>query len=190
MIDGLQLQSTGTDEPLLLNDAKQWLRVPLAVTVEDTNIQTLIDSCIREIEDTTRVAFVQRQWLQVLDNFPIDVLQLAWWPIRSLDVFTYYDGGGNLQTLNSSQYQFDAVRGFIAPPPNQVWPLVQLGRLAPLSLKYTVGHTDITRPASFLTTLRMLITHRYVNRQEMGIGELPMGIKDAIVSLKRGNYPG
>ena len=57
-------------EPLLLLDVKNFLKIPLGQTNDDTFVQELIQSAREEIEDETGRSFINKGYRQVLDAFP------------------------------------------------------------------------------------------------------------------------
>lgn len=57
-------------EPLLLNDVKNFLKVPPGVTADDTFIEELIQGAREEVEGYTGRSLVNKGYRQSLDSFP------------------------------------------------------------------------------------------------------------------------
>lgn len=117
-------------EPVSLTLAKQFLRLPKSLTLDDTIISGMIQSAREEGERESGRVLAQRQFCQVRDSFPyyIDTIQgqqafppnyysaprysttlwnysqmikLAESPLMSVDEFVYIDNNGNPQTLTA-----------------------------------------------------------------------------------------
>jgi len=99
----------------------------------------------------------ERQLLSATYNLPVewlgwhqDHLELPRPPLQQVVSVTYLDGGGNLLTLDPSQYLVRTPRrqpGYIERAPFVWWPSVQLDRHYPITVQFTAGHGPSTTVA-------------------------------------------
>lgn len=67
---GLTLLTPPAGEPLLLSDAKEWLRIPPADTSQDITLNRLLTTARKLIEDTFNRQLVTATWQSNHDRFP------------------------------------------------------------------------------------------------------------------------
>jgi uncharacterized phiE125 gp8 family phage protein len=110
-----------TDEPLTVQEAKDWARI--TESEDDDLVQGLIRAARCHVEQLTGRALLTQTWDLYLDCFPwqIDVPRP---PLQSVTSIKYIDTEGVLQTLASSEYTVDAKSepGRIVPAYGKVWP--------------------------------------------------------------------
>ena len=141
-------------EPVLLRDAKAWLRLDPTDTTEDALVTALIVSARELCETYTSSKFVKQTWRMYLDAFPgyldprspsVQSLRSsstgAWFwmgtmwgiglpfgPVQSVSAVAYNDANGNLVTLNAgTDYNVDvySTPARVMPIWSQFWPMTQ-----------------------------------------------------------------
>jgi hypothetical protein len=67
---GLTIETPAAQDPVLLADAKNFLRIDSFMTDDDTLISALISAATATCENWTRRSFIQKKFKQTLDAFP------------------------------------------------------------------------------------------------------------------------
>jgi hypothetical protein len=198
-VDELKLQCRidGPDEELLLAD---------------------LGKAARElVEHDCRRALIQRQFKLVADQFPYwgqldrqsiertsqatgvfygGGILVRRCPVVSVDVFSYIDTTGALQTLASdgSAYITDVISepGRIYPAYGIAWPISRWQNNA-LQITFTAGYgtTVSTVPSRARNAIKMLASHWYWHRESVGIvgDEIAQGYQACVNSLRWSGSP-
>ncbi len=90
-------------EPIGLNQAKAHLRVD--GDADDELIFGLISSARAFAEETTGRALISQTWVQKLDAWPEGKVELSRPPVQSIVSIEYLDTEGDLQTMDSADYE-------------------------------------------------------------------------------------
>ena len=100
----LRLVTAPNEEPVTLNEAKDWLRV--SGSEEDFLINSLIVTARQNVEAFLQRAVITQTWELGLDEFPsCKKLTLPFPNLQSVGSVKYYDSENSLQTLDPSSYQ-------------------------------------------------------------------------------------
>ena len=184
-----QVITPPAQEPVLLADAKQHLRVD--TTADDLYIEGLITACRFHLEQQYDIALITQTLQLNLDYFPYWWLwrgsstnTYSWWadqawytqillrgPVQSIGSVKYTDPSGNPQTLSSSVYSLDQYSrpGRLCPARNQMWPATAQATVNAVQVQFTTGFgpADTDVPGDIKAALKMLLGHFYENREEV-----------------------
>lgn len=137
----------------------------------------------------------QRDWWPGMFPGYYPVIVIPYEPFQSVVSLSYYDMGGNQQTLTyGTDFEgwLDHSPPLLYPFPGTLWPFTQTGRLPGVTLQFNAGYTDITRvPAKARAAMRLAIGYWYEHRgdsedpTELG---LPAGAIRLLRSLHTGYY--
>lgn len=169
-----------TFEPVLLADAKLWLRIETADTDQDDVITLLITAMREYAEELTGRAFAERVLELRMDGFPSDggVIELPYPPLRSVSSISYVDSEGVLQTLDSSPtgWQEDNIAepGRVMPLSTATgWPDTLSGELGSVRIRYRAGYPSAGAiPKKVRTWMQMRLTTLFENREQVVTGTI------------------
>ena len=150
-------------EPVTLAQAKDWCRIPAAVTKDNDTITALIQAAREQVETFTRRQLVTTVWEVIYDRFPgpygaggnlfgffgfetFGFFELPKNPVQSVDEIRYIDTTGTEVTLANTEYivDVDAEPARITPAVDTFWPATDI-RITTVKVKFTAGyglHTD------------------------------------------------
>lgn len=176
--------SPSTITPFTLEEVKDHLRQ--TSSDDDFYIQQLIDVVISAAENITRRALYTSTWKLYLDAFCGEVYLPMAAPLQSVTHVKYYDTGGTLTTLDSDDYQVDAIGApaRISPAPTLAWPSIQFGRYNAIEIEYVAGRTkrhDL--PPALKQAMLYHISHLYDVREPVVIGTIIANIPHTLMSL-------
>lgn len=95
---------------------------------EDDYIQSLIDTSLRMCQSYTQRRILPETWKLHLSAFPWGAIELPYPPLIEVTSIQYYDGDGDLTTLDADDYFVDApagpeaVRGWVRLIDGVSWP--------------------------------------------------------------------
>jgi uncharacterized phiE125 gp8 family phage protein len=123
----------------------------------------------------------------------------SWWtgelrvprpPLQSVTSITYYDSGGNLQTLSTSQYIVitpTRMPGTLQRFPLSWWPAHQSDRIYPITINWVAGYSASNASYPLPPTLRqamlLLIGWWYLNREAALAGLVSEEIQHGVERL-------
>lgn len=203
----LRLLTAPTSEPVLLQEAKDWMRV--SDSAQDAVVTSLIVAARWEVEKYTRRSLIATQWKMQQDAFPpinlanINLERFSMYatennggeiafprsPLISVDSVQYLDGNGSTQTMvNGTDYMVDLNpdHARIYLPFARIWPVVYPQQNA-VSLTFTAGYgaTAAAVPEGLKTVIKLYVAHLYENREPVlttgPVGEvIPMHLRDML----------
>lgn len=181
-------------EPVLLADAKLFLRVDDDMDADDTLIELLIGAARRYGETLTGRSFITQQWRLVEDCFPgcNGYLELERGTVQSVQSVTYLDMGNVWQTVDPQTYVADlaSVPARIGPVFGQIWP-IPMPQMASVRVDYTAGYgtAGTAVPAGIRQWILLRVSTLYEHREEAEIvarGRLePMPFVDGLLDPYR-----
>lgn len=147
-------------EPITLNQAKTWLRIPLEELDYDSEIQRLISSAREYGESLTRRSFVTRSYLwKIHYRFPGGYLRLPKYPVQSVESIEYYSDEV-IETVDPADYLVDS--GFISYI--ESWPETD-DRLGAISIEFIAGHSATNPlPKPLVDGMLEYLTYRFAKR--------------------------
>lgn len=177
-----RLSSSGTIvEPITLTDAKNFLKIPLAVTADDALVTDLISDARTRCEQAVSRTFVQASYQMVFDTWPpfsasmgtlvASILSTGtpflyggfnwekyavvfpFGPLISVDSISYIDPGGNTVSLDPSP-SANNVR-IVAGTPG--WMIPAFGKVFPIT-QPTIGNVTIDFTCGMITNPSLIGT--------------------------------
>lgn len=188
MPNRLTLVSAGS-EPLTVAEARAHLW--LDSTSYDTLLTTMISAAREYLEEVTSRTLTLATWDYTLAGFPAGVapIYLPRPPARALTSVTYVDASGTSQALSGVQFTASTEPALLLPARNTVWPVVAIGHVAPVVIRYTAGYTAL--PARVGLAMRLLVSHLFENREattQQALTAIPYGLGGFIRTLAWGRY--
>ena len=152
-------------EPILLADAKAWLRID--TTAEDDSVSMLITAARLIVESTTRKMLLTQVWRLVGDAWPQgNLIRIPLAPLRGVVAIRVLDATGAAQVVAPALYVVDASPDgarilFTAspPPPGQAIAGIQID----VSVGYGAAAASVPEPLR--QAMRMLVARWYENRR-------------------------
>jgi uncharacterized phiE125 gp8 family phage protein len=142
-------------------------------TVEDPWFADKVKAATGLAESYLNRGLMPQTWKLAQDRFsPIIWLPMAA-PLNGDPTVQYYDGDGNLQTVDPSIYLVDVVSepARLVLAPGKVWPVIQPRRASAVPVTYPVGFADASKiPAEIISGELLLIEHWYTNRGAALVG--------------------
>jgi hypothetical protein len=152
-----------TQEPVSIAGMKQWMRVPVSVTSDDSAIGMLITAARESAEAITGRAIAQRTFCMVLDGFPYNYADSAFWiaqdcraglfsrerqiklpgpPVMSVDGIVVVKSDGTTETLEQdTDFILDRISepARVTPMPGSDWP-ASLYVANAVKINFTAGY--------------------------------------------------
>jgi len=167
---GYLIQKQPEDEPLTLEEVKEYLRVD--TDSEDDLITSFIIAARRQVEARTYRPLITQSWLLSLDFSEIsDIVEINKFPLQTVDSIKYFDIDGNIQTIDSSKYIVDKnsnpCRVQFTDLPSTI-----KNQINAMQIKFTCGYGDLASdvPDDIKLAMKFIIGHYYENRQDVVTG--------------------
>ena len=167
---GYLIQKQPEDEPLTLEEVKEYLRVD--TDSEDDLITSFIIAARRQVEARTYRPLITQSWLLSLDFSEIsDIVEINKFPLQTVDSIKYFDIDGNIQTIDSSKYIVDKnsnpCRVQFTDLPSTI-----KNQINAMQIKFTCGDGDLASdvPDDIKLAMKFIIGHYYENRQDVVTG--------------------
>mgnify|MGYP000735889905 CR=1 FL=1 len=165
---GVKTTDKTSAEPVTLAEAKQWCKVELAITEENTIITELITSARQLCEGYSCISFTPKTVIAILNNSGGGV-ELPYGPVKDSPEITYFDStavaitdiilqGDEFKYIESPCYDF-------------------------IKATYETGYT--TLPLNFKTALLQQIVYSYENRGDATIQGLSPMVKQSLKPYRR-----
>lgn len=173
-----------TEEPVTLAEAKMQVRLDEA---DDAPLlPSMIGSARRKVEEFTRRQLVTATFTLKLDRFPLGpTINVPRPPLQSVSSITYVDPDGDVKTLATSVYSVDtdSQPGRISLAYGQVWPAIREQDNS-VVITFPCGYGAATAvPDTFKDAIRLLIAHRWENREAVVTGMVAKELPEAVTSL-------
>lgn len=167
---GYLIQKQPEDEPLTLEEVKEYLRVD--TDSEADLITSFIIAARRQVEARTYRPLITQSWLLSLDFSEIsDIVEINKFPLQTVDSIKYFDIDGNIQTIDSSKYIVDKnsnpCRVQFTDLPSTI-----KNQINAMQIKFTCGYGDLASdvPDDIKLAMKFIIGHYYENRQDVVTG--------------------
>lgn len=193
-------------EPLTLEEAREYLRLPPDLHTEDALVHALIYTARVTLEAATNRAWLTQRWSLGLDGFwsvtprhshpGLDafwgVLRLPKNPVQAVVSIQYVDTAGATQTLPPANYQVDVATkpARIAPAYGTVWPAIRPVFNA-VTIVYDAGYGDNLEdvPEPLRVAMRLMVGTLWENREMFVAGEaatalMPFSVRQLIAAHK------
>ena len=171
-------------EPVSLADMKEHLHYD--ATDQNDRIEALISAARSMVESETNRALLTQGWTMILDAFPAGgLIRLPNPPVQSITSIAYTDNNGDAQTVDSDNYQLDAISqpGRLAPARGLSWPSdADSETLGAVVISYQAGWTTAaTVPNELVHAIKLLTGHWFENLEgvvtEGTPKELPFAVR-------------
>lgn len=170
-------------EPLMLDEAKAFLRVEHAV--EDELIASLIKAARMAVETATRRALITQGFRIVLDAWPAgDRIPSPVSPLRSLTGARVRAANGSATDLNLAAFTLDTAssvihfdRGLVSEPGQPI---------AGIEIEVTAGYGEdaASVPEPLRQAMRFLVARYYAQRDRIEKDELPETVRALLASYR------
>jgi uncharacterized phiE125 gp8 family phage protein len=183
---GLKLITAPAVLPVSVADVRTWGRIT-TVTGEFTEavLEDRIKAAVELAETFTGLSFIHQTWSMFLDGFPAWEICLPKPPWDSITWIKYYDTSDVQQTMDSTDYIFDAVQGRLTPAISGSWPATST-RINSVDIKFVSGFgaTGADCPAQVRECLLEIVEDRLKNRG--GMFKIAPGTLEKLQSLWTG----
>jgi uncharacterized phiE125 gp8 family phage protein len=158
----VKLTDTGA-EPCTLAEAKEWCKIELNISEENTLITELIKTARLQCEGYTNVSFVEKTVIAILNN-SIGGIELPYGPLKTFTSLINEDG----KTLTvDTEYKLQG----------ELFKTIKNPLDSYLKATYVAAYT--TLPTNFKTAVLQQVAFLYENRgdvtnKEMGLGSMAM----------------
>jgi uncharacterized phiE125 gp8 family phage protein len=158
-----------------------------ATSTEDDLITDMITEAREYCENYQNRAYINQTWDFYLDEFPDDgIIKIPRPPLSSVTSITYYDSANALQTLSASYYVTDTTSepGRVCLAYGYTWPTTY-DRPGAVIVRFVAGYGAAASavPRRVKNAMRLLIGHRYQNREAVLVGSISKSIELAVESL-------
>ena len=166
------------------SDLSDWVRENCHL--EDGNLRTMFDGAIDLFERLSGFQIKEKTVIGTLDGVPKGALEIAEWPLKSVDQISYFDRNGEECIFDASRYNVDLKNGLIQLNNGEYWECY-VRPFSSYCIKYSVGTDKLEgRPRQ---AVLMLLGHFYENREASIsgtiIGDVPLGVETIMRSMKR-----
>lgn len=164
----LKIIQQTTNEPLSVDEIKNWLRISPSDTADDTDLGTLITAAREAIEQYTRTAIVTTTFEYTAPSG--NYLELPRPPLVAATKVEIIRDGVTSE-MDASMYRVDPVT-----EPARLY-LKQYPHADYVKVTYTAGYTNI--PKGLLIAIKQLAGYWYKQGRQSG-GEIPAYIKEML----------
>ncbi|MFH1806832.1 MAG: hypothetical protein ABID63_18280 [Pseudomonadota bacterium] len=184
----VSLTTPPAERLVTLAAAKAQLRVPDAFTADDDYINGLVLAAESYLDGRQGIlgrALITQTWTGTIDDCFPEQITVPLPPLQSVTSIKYIDGDGAQQTLAAETYQViaNAEPGLIVPAFGQSWPTVRRQRQA-VEVVFVAGYGDAAGlPARVRQMVLFLISHWYINRVPVNIGNIVNSIPQTFDAL-------
>ena len=175
-----------------LDELKDWLKIPLANTAQDSVLEDIIKAVTRNAEIYTKRDFISKEYKTFRDFFGDDQevhlsflqtqrsIQLRRTPVGSIVTVQYTNSDNVLTLVDSSVYYFTETNGsefsLLQPNPDKSWPSdLQTQRLQNVQINFTAGWAGAAEFKFMWPDLwQALLAHMasvFVNRGDCSVSE-------------------
>ena len=161
----LSLITPPASEPLMLGEVKNDLRID-----DDDNdafLEGLIIVARDFVESATNRSLISQTWDFCGDRFTAEIM-LPKPSLISVESISYVDTAGDVQLLDPSVYQVDAVSvpGRVRPAYGQQWPTTR-DQMNAVTIRFVSGYASrLLVPRGIKQAMVLLIGHYFKNREE------------------------
>lgn len=168
----LDLVTAATSEPILLDEAKDHLRVDIGA--DDGLIQSRLKAARQAFEKAYMIAFMTQTWDWYLDDFPATTFDIPIWPLASITSIKYTDEDDAETTYNSANYRVDTISrpGQVVLKSTASWPSVTLKEVNAVVIRFVAGYTSRSNvPEPVKAALLLVLGDLYELREDTLVNE-------------------
>ena len=164
------LKTPPAEEPVTLNEAVNYLKLPTTPSVETDLVTRCIKAAREDMENEYSVAMITQTWTQRMSCFPSGrCIELRRRPLQTITSVKYRDESDSQQTLSASDYIVhpQPVYGLIEIKQDKSWPST-FERLDAIEIEFVAGYGAAAAvPSRLFQELLLRLTEKYENRGEM-----------------------
>ncbi len=185
---GLEQTTAPAVTPITLDEAKEHLRIPKAITGDDAYLERhLIPSAWQYVEKETQRQLITATWQLTLDCFPPWTIKVPKPNLISVTTLTYINTAGTSTSLTENTdfiISTSSKPGRITPAYTKSWPTTRQVMDA-VTLTYTAGFGAAANsiPEDIIHAMFLLLGHFYENREATIVGVTNKKIELAVTSL-------
>lgn len=197
---GLQVHTEPTSRPVTLREVKSHLRL-LGNDADDEYLDNLIRTATEFVETKTLRTLIPTTYIMSIDQFPYNIatrniphdhkrgaIILPRNPVISLDLFTYVDDEGNVNSITNAILDINQIPARVVPARNEVFPFADYYGLSSVKLRFTAGYANGNYPYLARQAIMYMVSHFYELREPVNVGnivtDVPMTIKTLLNRLK------
>lgn len=160
---GLKLITPPIEEPVSLPSVKEHLRLEVADTTFDNNLNDLIATARTEAENFQNRAYMERTYDLALDSFPAMPFELPMPSLVSIESIQYTDEDGVITTIPTTDYIIDLISepGRIAFAKEKSWPSVTLQSVNGVVIRFVAGSGSA--PENVKNAIKVFVGFRFEN---------------------------
>jgi len=156
-----------------LEEIKNYLKISLDMLDDDALLTRITLGVLRYIEQYTKRTILTKDFLTYRDNFNYRYIELKRSPFQSLEVFSYTDLTGVVQTVDPSLYYttFETDYSKIIVTPGEILPTDVACKLQSIQIQFKAGYGDTVDdiPLDILLAMYQLIADLYNNRGDCSV---------------------
>jgi uncharacterized phiE125 gp8 family phage protein len=152
-------------EPISVEDAKLYSKIPPESTIEDSLVSGWIAAARSVAENYQRRSFITQQWRLTFDSFPsqLETIYLPRGPLQNLVSVTCVNSDEVETSVSLGNFNINIDNSSIKLKSDVEWPDITLGFL---KIIYQTGYglNAASIPANVIDAMYIYINYRYDNR--------------------------
>lgn len=151
---------------MTLVEVKEHLRLEVADTTFDNNLNDLIATARTEVENFQNRAYMERTYDLALDSFPAMPFELPMPSLVSIESIQYTDDEGIITTIPATDYIIDQISepGRIAFAKGKSWPSVSLQSVNGVVIRFVAGSGSA--PENVKLAIKFFVGFRFENPEQ------------------------
>lgn len=151
---------------MTLAEVKEHLRLEVADTTFDNNLNALIATARTEVENFQNRAYMERTYDLALDYFPAMPFELPMPSLVSIESIQYTDEDGVITTIPTTDYIIDLISepGRIAFASGACWPSVTLRSINGVVIRFVAGSGSA--PKNVKLAIKFFVGFRFENPEQ------------------------
>lgn len=169
--------SQSVNEPISLNDAKEYLRID--GTQDDDLVNVMIKAARQMAENKTWVSIIPTSYKMTFDKSELqEIMRVNKYPIRIITGIYYKDVNGATQMLSTQNYEVDLLSN---PVRIRIKTMPEIGDyLNAFWIEFEAGFEYAYQvPKPIIQAMKLIMGHLNENRQDVIVGtitsKMPMG---------------
>lgn len=165
----LVLKTPPENEPVNLTEIKDYLRLDLDNTFEDTDLMSYLTAAREYCEGVQNRAYITQTWELSFDSWPCSVIEIPKGSLQTINLVSYKDSEGVTTELTAiTDYVFSprGILGRLTPAYGKSWPSFTPFPLDAVVIEFTCGYGDnaTSVPAKVIHAIKLLVSHWYEHR--------------------------
>jgi len=185
----LVLKTPPAIEPITLTEIKEYLRLDVDNTSEDSDLFAYVTAAREYCEDYQNRAYITQTWELSFDYWPRSEIELPKGSLQTVDLVSYRDSDGvTTELVETLDYVYSprGILGRLTPAYSKSWPSFTPFPLDAVVIEFTCGYGDAASsvPAKVIQAIKLLTSHWYENRTPLSeTGQAPEELEFTISAL-------